>query len=644
MMRFRRLTALLIAILLLFTYIPTDIHAFEAHGHTADAASALRQSGSAVNPLFQGAVRVPSSNAGADRVSTQERAVTAGDIRYTLEDAANELRQAMIRRESEIAITYPADALFDANAIWEVALSVTGDPKAGDYLAHQWFALAWNHYADVIGGKQYYTTVYYPEYFTTAAQEAQMDIAVADLLAKLDLGGKSDYDKICALYDWICDNVTYDHKNLNNDSYILKYSAYAALIHKTAVCQGYSLLFYRLCMEAGISVRYISGDTPEGSHSWNIVGIDGVYYYVDATWDAARKQVGHQYRWFLCGSTNFPDHAPDDEFLGADFAQTYRISAKDYGAQISWPITGSCGSALTWSLTDDGVLTISGSGEMDDYYLNDPGWQDYVWHIRHVIIEDGVKSIGAYAFFQHDSLLELTVLGSTVIKEAAFIYCTALKRVSISAVTALDDFAFFGCLSLEEFEVGKNLASIGQQVFADCLNLGKISVHAENQQFCAVNNVLFTKDMKRLIFAGCELSGSYFVPETVRVLDPYAFSSCANITRVTIPEGVVTLPYALFYWCEQLTQVDLPDSITHINDRAFSGCSSLSEIRLPASLTHIGYEAFANCALTSVTIPAMVTLIGELAFSHCNHLETVYFMGNVPDIADDSFTSVFADA
>ena len=645
MIRFQRLTALLVVLLLLFTYIPADTYAFNTHDHTLNSAPDFSSSGSIVNPLLHGAIHQNTLQPALDSISSPEKAVTAGDIRYTLEDAADELRQAMIRREGEIAITYPADAPFDANAIWEVALSVTDDPKAGDYLAYQWGSLAWNLYADVIGGKQYFTTVFYLEYFTTAEQEAQMDAAVAALIAKLDLADKSEYDKIFTIYDWICSNVTYDHKNLNNDSYTLKFSAYAALIDKTAVCQGYSLLFYRLCMEAGISVRYISGDTPDGPHGWNIVGIDGLYYNVDATWDAPRKQVGQQYQWFLRGSSNFPDHARDDKYEDSSFTQTYRISSNDYGADITWPITGTCGSDLRWSLTEDGILTISGTGDMDDYYLNDPDWQEYAWHIRRIIIDEDVRSIGAYAFFQHDSLIELTVKGSALIKEAAFIYCTSLKEVSVDTVTALEDFAFFGCLNLERFVVGKSLTSIGQQVFADCLSLAKIDVAPENQHFLSAENVLFSKDMKRLIFAGSELSGAYIVPESVRTLDPYAFSCSANITHVTIPEGINTLPYGLFYWCDKLEGVDLPDSIVHIDERVFSGCSSLAEIQLPTSLTHIGYEAFANCsALTSLTIPASVQLIGELAFSHCNHLETIYFLGNVPDIADDSFASVFADA
>ena len=76
-------------------------------------------------------------------------------------------------------------------------------------------------------------------YYDDAQQEAEMDVAVLQLLDTLNLDGKSDYEKIKGVYDYICSNVNYDDTNLNNDAYKLKFTAYAALVNKTAVCQGY---------------------------------------------------------------------------------------------------------------------------------------------------------------------------------------------------------------------------------------------------------------------------------------------------------------------------------------------------------------------------------------------------------------------
>ena len=80
-------------------------------------------------------------------------------------------------------------------------------------------------------------------YRTTAAQEAELDVAVAELLNRLNVSGADDYTKLKAAYDYICANVTYDYENLNNEAYMLQYTAYAALINGTSVCQGYALLF-----------------------------------------------------------------------------------------------------------------------------------------------------------------------------------------------------------------------------------------------------------------------------------------------------------------------------------------------------------------------------------------------------------------
>ena len=63
------------------------------------------------------------------------------------------------------------------------------------------------------------------------------------------------------------------------------YSAYGAIINGKAVCQGYASLFYRMCREAGIPARIITGLGNGGAHAWNIVKLDGAYYNVDVTWD-----------------------------------------------------------------------------------------------------------------------------------------------------------------------------------------------------------------------------------------------------------------------------------------------------------------------------------------------------------------------
>ena len=147
------------------------------------------------------------------------------------------------------------------------------------------------------------------EFYTTASQEKQFRTKAETVLSDLDLVGKSEYEKVQAIYSYIAKNITYDHKNINNDAYTLKQSAYAALVNQTAVCQGYSSLFYYMALSAGLDSRIVVGKSvhAEGNveaHAWNVVRIGSSYYYVDSTWDAGRQY----YDYFLQGK-NFEGHS-----------------------------------------------------------------------------------------------------------------------------------------------------------------------------------------------------------------------------------------------------------------------------------------------------------------------------------------------
>lgn len=641
MRKIRSLLSFLLITAMLLTYIPGHVHGQVNDKLVKESPVSAMKPGRVVNPLYDGAI--------APAAPMPERAVTvssisASEIRATLEEAAEELRQGMIQRKAEISVTYPADAGFDADAIWQEALSHTGDPTAGDYLMWQWSALSWYPYYDSLSGVYYYTMVFYPEYFTTAAQEAEMDTAVTSLLNELNLWSASDYDKIKGIYDWMCANIKYDYDNLDNSAYLLKHTAYAALVNKTAVCQGYALLFYRLCLELGVDARYISGTANGGSHGWNIVKLDGLYYNVDATWDSTWYQSGAAYNWFLRGSSNFSDHTAGDDYSTPEFKREYPIDPSDYGVKTNWPISGTCGDNLTWELSEAGVLTVSGSGDMYDYYSDYPGWYEYAWYIKSVEIEKDVSCVGAYAFYYCTALESVSIAGSTDLRESAFIYCDSLSKITMPQVVSIGSYCFLGCSALSAVTVPDSVTNIGVQVFNGCSALKTITVSDKNGYYCASGNVLFSKDMTRLVAASADIGSSYTVPDSVRMIDEYAFSNCASLQQITVCNGVETLPEGVFYGCKQLNTVQLPASLTAIGDAVFSGCTNLSGVVLPETLKTVGYRAFEGCAdLTQIELPASVEVVGELAFSGTG-LETVRFHGNAPDIADDAFTGVFCDA
>ena len=118
-----------------------------------------------------------------------------------------------------------------------------------------------------------------------------------------------------------------------------------------------------------------------------------------------------------------------------------------------------------------------------------------------------------------------------------------------------------------------------------------------------------------------------------------------SITHVKVDHGVTTIGYGAFYYCNKMEQIELPDTIVSIGPDAFTNCTSLTEIRLPESLETIREYAFWRCeGLTRLMIPASVTYIGEGAFTHCNGINEIFFAGDAPEIREDVFGQITANA
>lgn len=261
----------------------------------------------------------------------------------TIEEAIGILREGLENRQEEIMIPVATTSIDNQLPldVLNAALAHTGVPTQGDYL--QWhlgkvrYGRGDGGYGD--GEQYYYPLVYTVEYYTNAAQEAQVDAAVETLLDQLDVYDASDYDKVCAIYDYLCENVTYDHAGLAAGDSKLIYTAYAALINGTSVCQGYANLFYRLALELNVDARLIPGIGNGGDHGWNIVKLDGKYYNLDATWDATRAQGGREYTYFLRCQDNFSDHARKAEYDTEAFHSAYPMDTADF-VPVTGPVLG----------------------------------------------------------------------------------------------------------------------------------------------------------------------------------------------------------------------------------------------------------------------------------------------------------------
>ena len=314
----KRIISCILTVLILASVLPAN--AF------ADSSVIHRQIH--INPLYKDVVdqkQLFSTLNGAPRLYSDTQPQEAGSA----DEAAVILRKGMENREARIAIRCPADAITPTDGILdeiaEKAMEETGVPTQGDYI--RWTYAGWSGSYSLESDDEglHYVFVYDCKYYTTAAQEAELSEKIDSVLQSLDINDESsDYDVICAVYDYICANVSYDYDNLNDSEYLLKYTAYAAMINKTAVCQGYSALMYRMLQQKNIDCRLIPGS----NHAWNIVAIDGVYYNADSTWDAGRDPKNYAY--FLCGDSDFAGHTRYSEYSTEEFYRLYPMAEKKY--------------------------------------------------------------------------------------------------------------------------------------------------------------------------------------------------------------------------------------------------------------------------------------------------------------------------
>ena len=314
----KRIISCILTVLILASVLPAN--AF------ADSSVIHRQIH--INPLYKDVVdqkQLFSTLNGAPRLYSDTQPQEAGSA----DEAAVILRKGMENREARIAIRCPVDAITPTDGILdeivEKAMEETGVPTQGDYI--RWTYAGWSGSYSLESDDEglHYVFVYDCKYYTTAAQEAELSEKIDSVLQSLDINDESsDYDVICAVYDYICANVSYDYDNLNDSEYLLKYTAYAAMINKTAVCQGYSALMYRMLQQKNIDCRLIPGS----NHAWNIVAIDGVYYNADSTWDAGRDPKNYAY--FLCGDSDFAEHTRYSEYSTEEFYRLYPMAETKY--------------------------------------------------------------------------------------------------------------------------------------------------------------------------------------------------------------------------------------------------------------------------------------------------------------------------
>ena len=314
--------------------------------------------------------------------------------------------------------------------------------------------------------------------------------------------------------------------------------------------------------------------------------------------------------------------------------------------------SGTCGDDLTWTLDDDGVLTISGTGKMTNYSsASDVEWYSSRTTITSVVVEESVTTIGAFAFYG----------------------CTNLSSISFgdnSQVTRIYDYSFYECTSLTSIEIPELVISLAPYAFYGCTSLTSVIFDEES-----VLTIIST-----YVFDGCTSLTDIDLPSTVTSIGNYAFYNCKSLTSIEIPSGVTsigkftfyccsaltsvtfadestlkTVGYGAFGHCTKLTSIDFPESLKTITSAslstrgAFYYCTSLKSVTFGdnSALTTIGDYAFYQCtSLTNIEIPSTVTSIGTYAFYSCTGITSVTSKNTTPPTvsSDYTFNTIYSTA
>ena len=211
-------------------------------------------------------------------------------------------------------------------------------------------------------------------------------------------------------------------------------------------------------------------------------------------------------------------------------------------------VGGECGTTendeVYWYVLND-ELVVCGTGAMADYTSASPApWNDQKEIITKVTVQDGVTSVGNYAFYQYGKIAEVTMADSvTAIGSYAFSGCQGLVSFEVSVgVVSIGTAAFESCGNLESVSVSASVESVGERAFNNCAKLAAITVDDKNSKYASVDGVLFSNDGSILVcYPIGKADGAYVVPEGTETISSYAFNKAANIKSVAFPESLTAI-------------------------------------------------------------------------------------------------------
>jgi len=203
---------------------------------------------------------------------------TATDLRQTL-------LTAMSQRTEELVFTYKGNV---KGLKKQLQTSIDEAMKSDPYIQYTVKSYAFNYKGSNVSAEVHVTL----SYRETKEQTDYVNRKVTNVLKEIIKPDMTDHEKVKVIHDWIVLNLSYDTS-------LKKYTAYDGLVTGSTVCQGYSLLAYRMLERVGIDNRIVEGTAGGQLHAWNIVNLDGKWYHMDTTWDDPtpdrKGKVSHSY-------------------------------------------------------------------------------------------------------------------------------------------------------------------------------------------------------------------------------------------------------------------------------------------------------------------------------------------------------------
>lgn len=344
----------------------------------------------------------------------------------------------------------------------------------------------------------------------------------------------------------------------------------------------------------------------------------------------------------------------EEEFT--DQADTDVFSAGDSGETKTYTLTGTITAQLS-----QGVMTITGSGEMPDYEDDtQQPWYSEERNIKKLVISDGITKVGSASFWccaiEEISFPEtLTVIGRN-----AFYSCYRLKTINLpESLVTIEDGAFCACERASGVRMGKNVKSIGNAAFMgvdvkqitlpaslesintqsfDNTTLEEYILDAGNPYYKVIDGVLFSADGKKLLSVPVgKNTDTYQIPDGVEIIGDSSFVGVKNIKQVSIPASVTTVESWVFQ-NSSLESLVIPDTVTQIGYGIAMGSESLRTAVIGNGITELPYKTFEECtSLESISLGNNIKVIDSRACLDCTSLTSISLPEGLETINGASF-------